>query len=171
MKIVKIGLVVVVSLVMLAAIGLAGYKLIYSQGIAEAFEMNSPELETRVLIATQGSAFKDAVVDNVTETLVQKPVYIKIIDVTALPDIQTDQWSALVFITTCQSSELQKDVQTALKQVKTLENVVLLTTSGSGTWAPEEFAFDSISSASRKHKIQPLATEILKRLDEILEIA
>lgn len=51
----------------------------------------------------------------------------------------------------------------------TLENVVLLTTSGSGTWTPEELTVDSISSASRKHKIQPVVTEILKRLDKILE--
>jgi hypothetical protein len=171
MKIVQRGIIIIGSLLMLAVTGMTGYKIIYSQGIAEAFEMNSSELETRVLIATQRSAFKNALVASVAKRLAKKPAYINVIDVTALPELQTDEWSALVFITTCQSSEMQKDVRTYLKQINAFENVVLLTTSGSGTWTPEELTVDSISSASRKHKIQPVVTEILKRLDKILEPA
>jgi hypothetical protein len=168
MKIVKRGLIVAGSLLVLAAIGSLGYKLICSQGIAEAFEVNSPELETKVLIATQGSAFKNALVASVTEELGKKPVYIQVIDVTALPGMIEDEWSALLIINTCESSEMQKDAQNYLSQLKALEKVVLLTTSGSGSWAPEGFAIDSISSASRKGKVQALAAEILQRLDQIL---
>jgi hypothetical protein len=36
------------------------YRDTYSQEVAESFEVNSPELETKVLIATQGSEFKEA---------------------------------------------------------------------------------------------------------------
>ena len=171
MKIVKIGAIAVGALLLLALIGAVGYKLIYSQGIAEAFEVNSPELETRVLIATQGSAFKNALVAKVAEELGKKAVYIQVVDVTALPKTKVEGWSALVVINTCESGKMQKDAQNYLTQVKAREKVVLLTTSGSGTWTPEEFAIDSISSASKKESVQSLAAEILKRLELILETA
>lgn len=55
-----------------------------------------------------------------------------------------------------------------LAQAKTLDKVILVTTSGFGTGKTEDFRIDTISTASKKVQVQPLAAEIVKRLDAIL---
>ena len=169
MKVLKIGLIVVGCLVGLVIIAAVGYRLFFSQKVAESFEVNSPELATKVLVATQGSSFKNALVSGITEDLGKKQVYIKVIDVSALPEINEAEWHALVVVNTCQSGKMQADAKDYLARAKELKKIILLTTSGSGSWKPEEVPVDSISSASRKKQVQPLVTEILKRLDGILE--
>lgn len=156
-------------LVGLVIIVLVGYRLFFSQKIAESFEVNSPELATKVLVATQGSSFKNALVAGITEDLGKKQVYIKVIDVSALPEINEAEWHALVLVNTCQGGKMQADAKDYLARAKELEKIILLITSGSGSWKPEDSPVDSISSASRKKQVQPLVTEILKRLDGILE--
>jgi hypothetical protein len=121
-----------------------------------------------VLIASQGSGFKDVLVSGIIENLEKKPIYIKVVDVSALAEIKGDEWNALVLINTCQSSSLQPDVKDYLSRTKKPEHVVLLTTSGSGNWKPEKSPVDSISSASKKENIGLLVAEILKRLNQIL---
>ena len=168
MKVVKIGLIVIGSIVGLLIIAAVGYRFLFSQGIAESFEVNSPELTIKVLIASQGSGFKDALVSGIIEDLEKKPIYMNVVDVSALPEIKEDEWNALVVINTCQSGILQPDVKDYLTRIKKPENVVLLTTSGSGNWKPEESPVDSISTASKKKNIGPLVAEILERVEMIL---
>jgi hypothetical protein len=169
MKALKIGMIVVACVVLVGCIAARWYRDTYSQKVAEVFEVNSPELETKVLIATQGSEFKEALVANLLDRLGKKPVYIKGIDALALPEIHEAGWHAVVLINACQSSKLQPDVKDYLTRAKRLDKVVLVTTSGFGTGKTEYFPVDAISTASQKAKVQPLAAEIMKRLDVILE--
>jgi hypothetical protein len=168
MKALKIGLISVGCLVVIVAIAALGYRVFFTQGVAESFEVNSPELETKVLIATQGSSFKETLVSGIIEGLGENPTYIKVIDVIALPEIEEEPWNALILITTCQSSSLQPDVKEYLTQTKKPDHIVLLTTSGSGKWKPEQSPVDSISTASSKKNAGPLVAEILKRVETIL---
>ncbi len=168
MKTVKIGLIVVGSIIGLLIIAAVGYKLLFSQGVAESFEVNNSDLTTKVLIATQGSGFKDALVSGIIEDLKKKAIYMKVVDVSALPEIKENEWNALVLINTCQSGSLQADVKKYLSQTRKPDHVVLLTTSGSGNWKPEKSPVDSISSASKKKNVGPLLAEILKRVKTIL---
>jgi len=68
--------------------------------VAESFEVNTPKSEIRVLIATQGSEFKDAVVAGVVDHLKRKGAYIKVIDVSALPQVNENKWNAVVVLHT-----------------------------------------------------------------------
>ncbi len=63
---------------------LTWYKFHYSMEVAEPFEVIVPDSEHQVLIATQGSDFKNAVVAGVIEALQDRPVSIKGIDVSGL---------------------------------------------------------------------------------------
>ena len=105
---------------------------------------------------------------DLTEHLGKKPVYIKGVDVSALPEINEDKWNAMVLIHACESRKLQPDVEKYLARAKTLNKVVLVTTSGGGTWKTEDFHIDTITTASKKAQVKPLAAKILKRLDGIL---
>jgi hypothetical protein len=164
-KATKIGLIVVASVVGLLIIAAVGYRLIFSQGVVESFEVNSSDLDTKVLIATQGSGFKDALVSGIIEDLKKKPIYIKVVDVTTLSDVKEDDWNVVVLISTCQSATLQPDTATYLDQAKDLDKTILLITSGSGTWKPENSPLDSISSASKKANVDSLIVNILNRLN------
>lgn len=169
MKALKIGILVVAGLLVAGALAAWIYRDVYSQKVAESFDINSPELDTRVLIATQGSSFKNALVSRITEVLGKKSVYINVIDVSALPEINEDDWQALVLITACQSDEMPAEVNAYLANTRALDRLVLLVTSGSGKWRPEGVRLDSISSASTKAQVGPLATEILRRLETLLK--
>ena len=167
-KALKIGVIIVGSLIGLLIIVAVGYKLIFSQGVATSFEVNSPDLKTKVLIATQGSGFKDALVAGISEELKKKPTYINVVDVSALSDVKEDEWNVVVLVSTCQSDTLQADTAAYLSRIKDPDKTILLITSGSGTWKPENSPIDSISSASRKANVDSLVANILNRLNAIL---
>jgi hypothetical protein len=171
MKALKIGILIVVGLVVIGALVARGYRDFYSQKVAESFDVNSPELDTRVLIVTQGSSFKNALVSRITEELGKKSIYVNVIDVSALPEINEDDWHALVLITACQSDEMPAEVNAYLASTCASDRLTLLVTSGFGKWQPEGVRLDSISSASKKSQVEPLATEILTRVERILRTA
>jgi hypothetical protein len=166
---VKITLIVIGVIVGLLVIAAVGYRVMFSQGVATSFEVNNPDLETKVLIATQGSNFKDALVSGIIEELKTKAVYIKVIDVTALSKRKEEEWNAVLVLSTCQSQTLQAETMAYLQQAKELEKHVVLITSGAGDWQPKEAPFDSISSASKMANVAPLVARIIKQLEGILE--
>lgn len=91
MKVLKITLIVIGSIIGLLLIAFGIYLLLNIQGEAESFEVGSPELEQKVLIANQGSNFKNALVDSLTEHLKEKSFYIKVVDVSALGEVNEDE--------------------------------------------------------------------------------
>ena len=166
---VKITLIVGGVFVGLLVVAAVGYRVLFTQGVAASFEVNTPDLETKVLIATQGSNFKEGLVSGIIEELKIKPVYMKIIDVTALPDIKEEEWDAVVVLSTCQSGTLQAETMAYLQQANALEKHIVMITSGAGDWKPEGARFDSISSASKAANVAPLVARIIEQLEGILE--
>ena len=79
------GLLLSVAALVIAAVGfLAWYRTHFAMSPVEGFTVNDPSSEQRLLIATQGSAFKDAVVAGVVKRLSERPIFIQAVDVTAL---------------------------------------------------------------------------------------
>jgi len=66
------------------------YKINYSMEVADSFEVKTPNQERELLIATQGSDFKEAIVNGVISAFKGKPVYIKVIDVRKLSSIKIE---------------------------------------------------------------------------------
>ena len=46
-----------------------------------------------------------------------------------------------------------------------LDKVILITTSGPGTWETDDYDVDIITSASKKEELPGLTKDILRRLD------
>lgn len=168
MKVLKIILIVIGSIIGLLLVAFVIYLLLNIQGEAESFEVGSPELEQKVLIASQGSNFKNALVDSLTEHLKEKSFYIKVVDVSALGEVNEDEWNALVLIHTTQQNRLQPDVKEYLNRAKDLSMVILVTTSGPGEWKTKDYEVDIFTSASKMDELSSLTTKILARLDLIL---
>ena len=145
---------------------LTWYKFHYSMETARSFEVNSTESKYRVLIATQGSEFKDAVVAGVIAHLKPRQVYIKVIDVSALPQVKEENWNAIVILHTWENWKPQADAKHYLERVKNRKKVIVLTTSGRGDFKME--GVDVITTASVMTDGPARIREITKRLDFIL---
>jgi len=169
MKALKIILIVIGSIVVLFVVVFAVYLLLNRQRVITSSEMGSPGMKQKVLIASQGSNFKNALVESLTIHLKADSVYIKVIDVTTLKDIKEEDWNAVVLIHTTEQLKMQLDVKAYLDHAKDLSKVIVMTTSGSGEWKAKDYNVDIITSASRKEELPVLIKEILSRLDQILK--
>ena len=157
----------IAALALTAFAFLTWYKFHYSMDVAESFEVNTPELKHKVLIATQGSEFKNAVVVGIVDHLKKRHAYIKVIDIAALPQVNEDKWNAVVVIHTWENWKPQVDAKVYLEHVKDLSKVIVLTTSGDGDYKIE--GVNAITSASVMTDIPARTLYIKKRLDSILE--
>lgn len=146
---------------------LSGYRYHYSMAVARSFEVNAPELDRRVLIATQESRFKEAVVDAVVSRLRQRPVYIKVIDLSLLSGVQAAEWSALVVLHTWENWKPQLEAKRFVRRANAPEKVVVLTTSDDGE---EKLAGVEEILATAELTEAPLYAEaILARLEPLLQ--
>lgn len=142
------------------------YAVHYSMHEARPFEVNSPSAREHVLIATQGSAFKDAVVQGVVDRLETRPVYVKVIDVGQLPSVRESDWNAIVLLHTWQMSKPPDAVRAFVDRSESRDKLVVLATSGEGT---EHIAgLDTITSASRKADVPARVDEIVHRVEKVL---
>lgn len=153
--------------VVVAALAFATwYRFQYSMEAARSFEVNDPASQQRVLIATQGSAFKDAVMSGVVAHLKARPAYVKVIDVSELPEVKEDDWSAIVLLHTWEMSKPQADAKAFVERARDTGKIVVLSTSGAGDQKMQ--GVDAISSASVMADAADRVTKITARVDAIL---
>lgn len=168
MKVLKIVLLAIGCIILVLVILFLIYLWMNRQGVIESSEIGNPELEQKVLIASQGSDFKNALVKGLSTNLEQRQIYIKVLDVTVLSGVSEEDWDAVVLIHSVEMSKLQSDVKAFLDRAHDLDKVILITTSGPGTWETDDYDVDIITSASKKEKLPGLTKEILRRLDVLL---
>lgn len=142
------------------------YRPQYSSNVIEPYDINSPELETRVLIASQVSTYKYALVYSIVKHLHKLPAYIKVVDVIELSKIKENDWNAIVIIHTWEYWKPPPEVETWLEQAKDLNKVVVLTTSGNGQYKMKDI--NAITSASQMVNISSVVDEIMIRINYIL---
>jgi len=138
------------------------YKLTYSMKPVVPREIKDKSLPVHILIATQGSEFKDKVVAGVIDKLSDRPIYIKIIDVADLGTITPQDWTAIVIIHTWEVGEPPKSVPEFIRRTNA-GDVIVLTTSGDGNYHIE--GVDGITSASKLSDVDRCVREILNRIE------
>jgi len=145
------------------------YASHYSMRPAKQFDVNSQAAaNAKVLIATQGSDFKDSVVAGIVAHLKPRQIYVKVIDVSALPSVQEADWNAIVLIHTWEMHKPQPDAKKFVDRIQNPRKVIILSTSGAGTFKIE--GVDAVSSASEMTNVPQRAAEIDKRIDAILAV-
>jgi ABC-type branched-subunit amino acid transport system substrate-binding protein len=160
-------ILVAVGIIAVVLIGyMSWYLMRHSMHAARKFEVNSSSANTRVLIATQGSAFKDAIVAGVVQHLQPRQVYVNVIDVSALPSVREAQWNAIVVIHTWEMEKPQPDAKKFVDGVQDSRKVIVLTTSGAATRKLD--GIDAISSASQMIDVPRRVEQINARIDAIL---
>ncbi len=128
----------------------------------EAYSVNDAALSDRILIASQGSEFKDEVVKKLVNAFDTLPVFIRVIDVSELDGIDEADWSVIVIIHTVEYWKPPKPVLAFLDRTNNRQKLIMLSTSGEGTFELE--GIDGISSASRLTEAGEKADEIIERI-------
>ena len=133
-------------------------------------EWGDLKADQRVLIATQRTEFKEAVVSRVVEDLEKDLCYVKVIDLKRLENEPATNYDAIVVVNTCKAWRLTGGVSKFVKAFPYKDKVVLLTTAGGEDWKPKSVEVDAITSASKEQKTDPVAEEISRKVRKILDL-
>ena len=160
-----------ILLAMIVICGCTAPHYIWPQKDMGGYEINLVTEEKRVLIASRDSDFKRTLVKEITNAYEHKPVYVKIIGIENLENEDANQYSAVVLINTCMGWTVDVEVGSFLEKHGTLESIIVLTTSAGGDVKPEneKWAVDAISSASTLDRVQPLANDLIEKIDRLIK--
>ncbi len=164
-RIVKITITII--LVLFAAFWV-WYEYTYSMDTVIPFEINNPNLETKVLIASQGSRFKDSLVQGVLRHYQKDSIYFKVIDVYTMFTVDIDKWDALIIINSWEYGSPPRNVKKFIKNYPDqLDKLIILSTVGSSNIALKDV--DVISGESIIEKTPEYTQIVVKRLDKIIK--
>lgn len=164
----KISLLILAFGVLFLIFGL-WYKYEYSMDTANEFEVNSPEFSPKLLIATQGSAFKDEITNGVVNYYEKDSVYIKVIDVSALVGINPTDFNAILLIHTWENWQPPENVESFINRTSAIQDkIIVLTTSGEGSYKME--GVDAITGESKLKDASSYIDQITKRLEFLLNL-
>ncbi len=147
-------------------------RIMWPKEDVQVSEVNSPELKTRLLIASRTSPFKEMVVKRLKEYYADKDVYVKVIGVDQLRKENMRDYTCVLIMSSCIAWGVEPQVQTCIEGNPYYYGFVVFATSGKGTWKPglRHEELDTISGASIMasvdEKSQELATRIDRRMKE-----
>jgi len=158
---------IVTAVVLLLVAGFAfSYLSQHAMKASPGYESGDPSLPHHVLIATQGSPFKDRLVHGLVAQLAPQATYVKVIDVADLSGIQEKDWQAIVIVHTWEIGKPPKVVSDFVARVAQRDRIIDVTTSGSGR---EKLpGVDVISSASVLDDVSALVMQIGAKIEVLL---
>ncbi|MFH1981741.1 MAG: hypothetical protein ABIL58_07850 [Pseudomonadota bacterium] len=122
----------------------------------------------RVLIATEQSDFKDAVISSVTGALDPATVHVKVIDIKRLSAEAPASYDAVILINTVYAWQMNKQAAAFLKNDTARQRVILLSTANGEDWEAGIDGVDAITSASEAAKVPAVSAAVSARLQRIL---
>jgi hypothetical protein len=118
----------------------------------------------KVLLATQNSKFKRAVVSEIHDELNQNSVYLKIIDIRLLKNQSIAEFSAVVIINKCMAGRPDPRVESFIDSDAQKNKIIVLTTGSLDSWKPDASGVDAMTSASVLDKSDQVAKSIVNRV-------
>ncbi|MFD2564335.1 hypothetical protein [Aquimarina rubra] len=146
----------------------AWYEYTYSMDTVIPFEVHDPSAKTKVLIASQGSKFKDSVVKGILRRYEKDTVHFKVIDVYTLFTVNLEKWDAMIFINSWEYGSPPRNVKKFIKNhPEQLDKLIILSTVGSSNIALKDV--DVISGESIIEKTAQYTDTIANRLNQIIK--
>jgi hypothetical protein len=130
-------------------------------------ELGDLGLGQAALIATQGSTYKNAVVETLIQHLQEKSVRVRVLDISQLSTVDERDWDAIVLLHSWERWQPPPTVQDFVERLKERRKLVVLTTSGSGE--SRMACVDAVTSASELRRARGDAEELLGRVERVLE--
>ena len=143
------------------------YRYRYSMEVVEPYEVNSPDVETKILIATQGSDFKDRVTQGIVGYYAPDSIYMRIIDIKDLHGIDPKDFDAVLIMHTWENWKPPRAVKTFVDRTRIYgSRIVVVTTSGEGSYKME--GVDALVGESILENVPVFIERITDRLDPLL---
>lgn len=144
------------------------YKHEYSMNKVQGYDLNAPSLSTKLIIATQGSEFKDKITNDILEKYRSDSIFIKIIDVSMLQKINPKDYNAVVVMHTWENWKPPIEVKEFIKRTRDhKEKIIVLTTSGEGSYKMDDV--DAITGESKLESTTSYSNKIIERLKPLLK--
>ena len=144
------------------------YKVHYSMELAQNRELNSPALATKVLVATQGSDFKNAIVTNIINFYKKDSVYIKIVDISQLQQIKFEGYNAIVILHTWEYGKPPLEVsQFISNNLNYKDSIIVFATSGEGNNKIE--GIDAMAGESILENASDVSDVIIEKINKIIK--
>ncbi|MBQ4802964.1 hypothetical protein J8L88_08910 [Aquimarina sp. MMG015] len=146
----------------------AWYEYTYSMDTVIPFEVNNKNAKTKILIASQGSKFKDSVVQGILRKYEKDTIYFKVIDVYTLFTVNIEKWDALILINSWEYGSPPKNVKKFIKNhPNELNKLIVLSTVGSSNIVLKDV--DVISGESIIEKTSTYVEVVTNRLNQIIK--
>jgi hypothetical protein len=139
---------------------------LFSMGGSEPRFYGDESSPHTLLIVTESSDFKDALVNRIVNSL--EDYYISIYPLSSLKDHSASDYSAVIIINTAKIQNIDKDIFNFLDTNSSASNLFIITTQDSLDWEPD-LTVEALSTASLEEDIPELLNEIinwLKRIEE-----
>lgn len=167
MKHIKKILIVFLSLILLFFAFATWYKYQYSMEQVNSYEVNSFSFTKKLLIATQGSDFKNKLTEEVVDHYRSDSVYIKVIDVSSLENMDLEDYNGILIIHTWEYSKPPSLIQSFMDNGKyNSKKMIVFTTSGEGSYKMDNV--DAITGASKMENTGIHVNKIVTRLNPII---
>lgn len=124
--------------------------------------------QQRLLIGTQKSEFKEAVVDKMTRDLNQDYCFIKRVDVAALNREPADAYKAIAILSPLKMGTINSDAEDFMEKMSKKEKLVVLVTTGGKGKTVELDQVDAISSASNLVDADTVASKLIERISHVV---
>ncbi|TAI48427.1 hypothetical protein [Flagellimonas allohymeniacidonis] len=168
MKWIKKILITLLILVLLLFALATWYKNTFSMDPVTGYTVKSDEMPKSMLIATQGSMFKDAITKGIIDEYANDSIHVNVIDVLKIGKENTSNYDVMVLIHTWENWKAPKEVEDfvlALSEVDKTKTVVL-TTSGKGDSKMDNL--DAITGESDLENSQEFLEEIISKIEAVL---
>ena len=161
-KLVKIA----ITFIVLFFLFMVWYDYTYSMEVVETKEINNTSYPKKVLIASQGSDYKNKVVNKITDYFTSDSIYFQIIDVSLLNEVSPDDWNAIVIFHVWEIWKPEPNAKKFLQDNYNSEKMFVVCTSGSGDNRID--STDGITGASSIELVDQDADTIINWLNEAL---
>ncbi|MGD9042513.1 MAG: hypothetical protein PVG06_02310 [Desulfobacterales bacterium] len=120
--------------------------------------------KNNVLIATQKTKFKQAVVSEIRTALNNNSIYTKIIDVKSLRYQSSQNFSAVVIINRALAGRPDPRVEIYIDKEPQKNKIIVLTTGILDAWKPDTSGVDAMTSASVISESDKIAQKIVSKV-------
>ena len=164
MKKVLVG--ILIAIVLISAFGY-WYKLSFSMDEATKFTRGHATASQRLLFAYQGSPYKYALIEGITNHFASDDFYLVGMDVSGLNDVDPKDWTAVLICHTWEMWQPPKSVKSFTEKYPEANNVVYFTTSGDGNYKLN--GIDAITSASDLNVLEKDINSAVIKLEERID--
>lgn len=136
-----------------------------------ADSLTTPD-QHNILIAYTRSAFKEAVIEDLTLQLQQLKATVHVIKTSELKEVAASDYDAVVIMNRIWAWRLESRVNKFLDNLSEEETsrLILLSTAADPDWRCDRENIDEITSASRREDAENISAKILARIKIILAI-